>query len=266
MDYLRRSAAPLSERVWKALDEAVDQSARHILAARRVATFDGPHGWDHIGARRGVMRPCHNGGTAATVCVPEVALLAEIRADFSLAWSAIEVYDRGAPALDAEPAERAAREVARAEDLVVFYGDPTGTGFLTSKESPRFEIHDWSKPGQILSDLVSAVELLDTTGVGGPYEAVLPPAGYYAYLQAMVPGGYPVSRQLENVLAHVHRSAVMRDAGAVFSTRGADFVISVGGDISVGYREHDRSAVHLMCVETLGAQVLEPQAVCLLVQ
>lgn len=266
MDYLRRSSAPLSERVWTSLDEAVAKSARHVLAARRIATFDGPHGWDHIGARRGVMRPCHDGHGEATVCVPEVALLAEIRADFSLPWSAIEVFERGAPALDTDPAEHAARNVARAEDLVLFYGDPTGTGFLTSKESLRLEIHDWSKPGEVLSDLVKAVEMLDGAGIDGPYEAVLPPAGYYAYLQAMVPGGYPVSRQLSEVLAGVHRSPVMRDPGAVFSTRSKDFVITVGGDISVGYRDHDRSAVHLMCVETLAPQVVTPEAVCLLAE
>ena len=43
MGNLRRDAAPLSERTWKAIDEAVTKAARHILAGRRVATFDG-HG------------------------------------------------------------------------------------------------------------------------------------------------------------------------------------------------------------------------------
>ena len=38
MDTLRREAAPLSDRVWKEVDEAVSQAARHVLTARRVAT------------------------------------------------------------------------------------------------------------------------------------------------------------------------------------------------------------------------------------
>ena len=58
MDYLRRGAAPLSARVWQALDEAVAQAARHVLAARRVATFDGPRGWEHVAVRLGSMTPC----------------------------------------------------------------------------------------------------------------------------------------------------------------------------------------------------------------
>ena len=62
----------------------------------------------------------------------------------------------------------------------------------------------------------------------------------------------------------MHRSAVIKDAGALFSTRGGDFVLTVGGDLSVGYRAHDAEAVHLFCVETVAAQVLGPDAVCVL--
>ncbi len=45
----------------------------------------------------------------------------------------------------------------------------------------------------------------------------------------------------------VNRSNVIRDAGAVFSRRGDDFLITVGGDLSVGYRGHDTPGVHLFC-------------------
>jgi uncharacterized linocin/CFP29 family protein len=124
--------------------------------------------------------------------------------------------------------------------------------------------HDWGKPGAVLTDLIKAVETLDLAGVPGPYEAVLSPARYYAYLQGVDEAGYPAPRQLREVLAAVHRSPVVRDAGAVFSTRGDDFVISVGGDLATGYRLHDRDAVHLFCVETLAPQTMTPEAVCIL--
>ncbi len=264
MEYLRRAFAPFPESVWKALDESVAQTARHVLTARRVVSFDGPKGWEHVGARVGTMRPCAVPEGKATVCVPDVVMLAEIRADFTLRWSAIEAFERGAPAFDTEPAETAAREVARAEDLMLLYGEPTGIGFLKSKESPRIRVGDWAKPGQLLADLVDAVALLDGSGIPGPYDAVLSTSGYYTYLKAADEGGYPVSRQLKPVLRGVHRSPVLKDAGAVFSIRGGDFVMTVGGDISVGYREHDRDGVQLMCVETLAGQTMTPQAVCLL--
>jgi uncharacterized linocin/CFP29 family protein len=264
MDYLRRHAAPVSDRVWKTLDDAVVQSARHVLAARRVATFDGPRGWEHVATRLGTSTPCRSAEGEAVVCVPDVVLLFEVRVDFSLPWSSIEVFERGAPVLDTGAAESAARELALAEDRVAFYGDPAGNGFLTNRKSPRMHAQEWTRPGQVLADLVKAVEILDTGGIPGPYEAVLSPSRYYAYLQAVDDHGYPTARQLRDVLAAVHRSPVVREAGAVFSTRGGDFVITVGGDLATGYRLHDRDAVHLFCVETVAPQTVTPQAVCLL--
>lgn len=264
MDYLRRNAAPLSDRVWKALDEAVAQAARHVLAGRRVVTFDGPRGWDHVAARLGSMTPCRGSEGTAVVCVPEVVLLSEVRVDFSLPWSSIEVFERGAPVLDTGVAETAARELALAEDRLLFYGDPVGAGFLTAKESPRVKAHDWGRPGQPLADFVRAIETLDGLGIAGPYEAVLPPARYYAYLQAVDENGFPIARQIGSLLAGVHRATAVKDAGAVFSTRGGDFVITVGGDLGAGYRLHDREAVHLFCMETIAPQTVTPEAVCLL--
>jgi uncharacterized linocin/CFP29 family protein len=264
MDYLRREAAPLSDRVWHALDEAVAQAARHVLAARRIATFDGPRGWDQVARRLGTMTPCSTRESRAVVCVPEVVLLSEVRVDFSLPWSSVEVFERGAPILDTAPADAAAREVALAEDRIALYGDPTGNGFLASSESARVKTHDWARPGQLVADMLRAVETLDGLGIPGPYEALLPPPRYYAYLQAPDDSGYPASRQLRDVFTGVHRANVLREAGAVFSTRGGDFVITVGGDLSTGYRLHDREAVHMFCVETVAPQVVTPEAVCVL--
>ena len=265
MDALRREAAPLSGRIWKEIDDAVGQAARHVLTARRLATFDGPHGWDQIVASRlGTLTPCHTREGKATVCRPEVVLLAEVRAEFSLPWAAVELFERGAPRLDTSPAEEAAREVALAEDRLALYGEPMGAGFLTSPESPRVRAGDWKKPGRMIADILKGVEILDTRGIAGPYEVVLSPARYFEYLQAEGDHGYPAARQLREVVASVHRSLIVHDAGAVFSVRGGDFMLSVGGDLSVGYRLHDRDAVHLVCVETVGAQSVTPHAVCLL--
>lgn len=264
MDILRRDAAPLTPRALRALDEAVAQAARHVLTGRRVADFDGPRGWEHQATRLGTMKPCATREGQAVVCVPEVALLAEIRADFTIPWTALELFERGAPALDTSAAEAAAREVALAEDRIVLYGDPVGQGFLTSPKSPAVAVQDWTKPGQALADVLRAVERLDSLGIPGPYELVLAPARYYAFLQGSEEGGYPIARHLREVLAAVHRGAVVRDAGALFSTRGGDFVITVGGDLSVGYRGHDAHGVHLFCVESVAPQVATPEAVCLL--
>src|SRR5262249_24057668 len=148
-------------------------AARHVMTARRIATFDGPRGWDYIAAPLGTMKACATQEGKAVVCVPEVALLAQIRADFSLDWAAVEAFERGGPALDTATAEGAAREAGLAEDRVVFSGYPVGTGFLAAPQSPRLRLGDWSDPSRVLSDLVNAVETLDRLAIPAPYEAVL---------------------------------------------------------------------------------------------
>jgi uncharacterized linocin/CFP29 family protein len=264
MDMLRRDQAPLAERVWTELEEAAARAAKHVLTARRVATFDGPRGWEYFAAPLGTMTACRAGDGKAAVCVPDVALLAEIRAEFDLPWATIEAFERGGPSLETGPAEAAAREVALAEDRLALYGDPVGAGFLVSKESARLPIRDWSNPENVLEDLLRAVETLDRLGVPGPYEAILAAPRYFAYLRAAEHGGYPTARHLREALAAVHRCAVMTDGGALFATRGGDFVITVGGDLSLGYRAHDREGLRLFCVETVAPQTFNPQAVCIL--
>ena len=41
-------------------------------------------------------------------------------------------------------------------------------------------------------------------------------------------------------------------------------MLTVGGDLAAGYRLHDREAVHLFCVETIAAQTVTAEAVCVL--
>ena len=262
----RRQVAPISERVWSQIDDAARRAAVHVLAGRRIADFDGPRGWDHVGARLGTLRPSHTSRPSGTarLAVPDIALLAEIRADFVLPWVAVETFERGAPALDTSAVETAAHDVAEAEDHLVFFGDGEHEGILSSPKSPRVGLGDWAEPGRAVADLMAAVDALDRHGVGGPYVAILDPARFNIFWQAQASGcGYPASEQVKERLKDVYRSAVLTGA-AVASCRGGDFVITVGGDLTVGYQSHDSDVLHLFCVESVAAQLVAPDAVCVL--
>src|SRR5262249_56126805 len=127
--------------------------------------------------------------------------------ELAVSGTTLELCDGGAPALDAAPAENAGREVALAEDRIVFYGEPVGHGLLISKESPTVTTQDWAKPGQAVTDVLHALERLDFHGIGGPYELVLAPARYYTFLQGTEgEGGYPTSPHLRDVISGVHPS------------------------------------------------------------
>jgi uncharacterized linocin/CFP29 family protein len=267
VSWLRRERAPLSEKAWKAVDDAVVMAARHVLAGRRVADLDGPHGWDYVGVRLGTMRggqptPSRPG---VTYYVPDVALLTELRAHFTLPWTNVEAFERGGPALETENVEAAAREVALAEDDYVFGGfADDAKGLLEAAGSPRLPLRDWARSENVVADVLAAVERLDRAGVPGPYALVLDPGRYYAYRQAgAADAGYPAAKHLARMVAEVNRSAVVR-GGALVSTRGGDFILTLGGDLSVGYLRHDDQAVHLFCVESLAFQLRTPEAVCVL--
>src|SRR5438128_169936 len=266
MEWLRRNAAPLSEKVWKEIDEIAAAMFKQTVVARRIVDFDGPRGWNHVATQLGTFKPAQASKAPGKVrfSIPDVMLLTELRADFTLSWADIDIFERVGPRLDARTMEDAAREMALGEDALVLFGTPHSPGLLQSHESPRIALSDWSVPGRVVTDLLAAVEKLDTLGVKGPYEAVLSSHHYYSYLRQTGEGGvYPAAKQLGIVIAKVHNSPIV-DGAVLFSTRGGDFLTTVGGDFTVGYRWHDETAVHLFCVETVAAQLLTPEAVCLI--
>jgi uncharacterized linocin/CFP29 family protein len=266
MEWLRRSAAPLSEKVWKEIDAVAGAMFKQTVVARRIADFDGPRGWNHVATHLGTFKPAQVPRSSGPVrfSMPDVLLLTELRADFQLAWADIDIFERVGPRLEAKAIEDAAREIAIAEDTLLFFGSSTSPGLLTNSDTPRVALSDWSIPGRVVTDLLAAVQKLDTFGIKGPYEAVLSTEHYYSYLRRTGEGGaYPAAKQLGIVIEKVHHSPVIEGA-VLFSTRGGDFLTTVGGDFIIGYRWHDETAVHLFCVETVAAQLLTPEAICLI--
>jgi len=267
MEWLRRNAAPLSQKAWQEIDNIALAMFKQTVVARRIVDFDGPRGWNHVATQLGTFKAATTPKIAGKVkySVPDVMLLTELRADFSISWADIDIFERVGPTLESKAIEEAARDIALAEDALVLYGSAGTPGLLSPKETPRVKMSDWSQPGRLVADLLSAVEQLDTLAVKGPYEAVLSPHHYYSYLRQTGEGGvYPAAKQLGIVIAKVYSSPAVEGA-ALFSTRGGDFMITVGGDFTVGYRAHDDKSIHLFAVETIAAQVLTPEAVCVIV-
>jgi len=266
MEWLRRNAAPLSQKAWNEIDDIAGSMFKQTVVARRIVDFDGPRGWNHVATQLGTFKPAQLPKVSGKVrfSIPDVMLLTELRADFAVSWADIDIFERVGPTLESKTIEEAGRDMALAEDALALYGSGGTPGLLSSPETPRVKISDWSQPGRLVADLLSAVEQLDTLGIKGPYEAVLSPHHYYSYLRQTGEGGvYPAAKQLGIVIAKVYSSPAVEGA-ALFSTRGGDFMITVGGDFTIGYRAHDDKAVHLFCVETIAAQVLTPEAVCVI--
>ena len=65
MEWLRRNAAPLSQKVWAEIDDIALSMFKQTVVARRIADFDGPRGWDHVATQLGTFKsaqaPKHSG-------------------------------------------------------------------------------------------------------------------------------------------------------------------------------------------------------------
>src|SRR5437899_5619309 len=138
MEWLRRSAAPLSEKVWKEVDDIALQMFKQTVVARRIVDFDGPRGWNHVATQLGTFKPAKEPQSSPKVrlSIPDVMLLTEIRSDFTISWADIDIFQRVGPTLESKANEDAARETALAADSLILFGSSYSPGILKGHDSP----------------------------------------------------------------------------------------------------------------------------------
>jgi uncharacterized linocin/CFP29 family protein len=259
MDLLKRDLAPLTPEAW----EQIDVEARRVLslhlAGRKLVDFSGPHGWRYGGVNTGRLDFVGKGAAIPTA-IRRVQPLVEIRSPFKMKIQELDYAARGANDLDLDPVILAAERVARAEDSAVFHGFAEGHIRGMAQASPHAPITvssvlDWPRA------IVHAREVLHAAGITGPYALALGKKSYDD-LATETEDGYPLRRRIESSLIDgplVWAPAL--EAGAVLlSTRGGDFELTVGQDLSVGYASHDRDEVELYITESFTFRVLEDKA------
>jgi uncharacterized linocin/CFP29 family protein len=107
--------------------------------------------------------------------------------------------------------------------------------------------------------IAQALSRLRLVGVNGPY-SVLMGAEAYTGLAETSDHGYPV---LEHVKRLVNEEIIWAPAIAgacVLTTRGGDFDLHIGQDISIGYSDHTDSMVRLYLQETFTFLLLTTEA------
>ena len=107
--------------------------------------------------------------------------------------------------------------------------------------------------------IAQALSQLRLVGVNGPYSVVLG-AGAYTALAEASDSGYSV---LQHVRRFVDTEIVWAPAiqgGFVLTTRGGDFDLHVGQDISLGYLGHTDASVRLYLQESFTFLLLTAEA------
>ena len=265
MDNLLRALAPIPAEAWELIDAAARRVLTVNLAARQLVDFTGPLGWTASSISLGRTVP------AAAEPIPGVRAwvrsvqpLVELRAEFDLDRAEIERASRGANDLDFAPLVRAATAVAHAEDRMVFDGFAAAglAGICERSQHGPLTLHDdYDAYPSVVSE---AVRRLRMAGVGGPWAIALGPRCYTGLMQAMGRGGFPVLDVVRQIVGGPVVWAPAMNGAVVMSTRGGDFELTVGQDLSVGYVRHGDTTVTLYLEESLTFRVLTPEAaVCL---
>ncbi len=261
-NHLLRQIAPLTDDDWALLDAEATQRLTVALAARRLVDLEGPHGWQHSSTNLG--------RTTGTVAAPldgvtgrlrRVLPLAELRADFTLSRDELLDGSRGADDVDLTALDEAAHRIASVENHMVFHGwEAAGVIGITQATPHPPLVHDGDN-ARFAELTATAVSTLKASGIGGPYALAAGPEFWVDVLESNDDGGYPLLRHLAEILGDGAVEWTPGITGAiVLSTRGGDFALDLGEDLSLGYTTHDIETVSLYLEESLSFRVNTPEA------
>jgi uncharacterized linocin/CFP29 family protein len=176
--------------------------------------------------------------------------IVELRVPFTLDRRAIDDVERGARDADWQPVKDAAKQMAFAEDRVVFEGYAAAgiEGIRQASTNPVLSLpEDVRAYPNTVSRAVSALRL---AGVDGPYSLVLS-ADAYTAVNETSDHGYPIHEHLTRVIDGEIIWAPAIDGAFLLSARGGDFALHLGQDLSIGYLSHDADGVRLYLQESL---------------
>ncbi|MGA7687153.1 MAG: family 1 encapsulin nanocompartment shell protein [Terriglobales bacterium] len=259
MNNLHRELAPISDSAWAQIEEETSRTLKRYLAGRRVVDLQGPAGTGLSAVGTGHLRTIAAPAKGILARQREVKALVELRIPFELNRQTIDDVDRGANDSDWQPAKDAAREIAFAEDRAIFEGyDAAGIqGVRQGTSNPIMKLPD---DVRAYPDAISqSLSQLRLVGVNGPYSVLLG-ADAYTALAEISDHGYPV---LEHVKRLVKDQIIWAPAIAgafVLTTRGGDFDLHIGQDVSIGYLSHTDTAVRLYLQESFTFLLLTSEA------
>ena len=259
MNNLHRELAPISEAAWAQIEAEATRTLKRYLAARRVVDVEGPSGTATSAIGTGHLHTIAAPGEGILARQRNVKPLVELRVPFELNREQIDDVDRGANDSDWQPVKDAARQLAFAENQAIFegYGAAGIGGIREGTSNPKVSL-----PADITAypDVIAgALNQLRLVGVNGPYSVVLSADAYQSLSEAS-DHGYPVLEHIKRIVDGEIVWAPGITGAFVLTTRGGDFALYIGEDISIGYLSHDDKVVRLYLEESFTFLLLTTEA------
>lgn len=259
MNNLHRELAPISDAAWAQIEDEVARTFKRYLAARRAVDVKGPAGTGLSAVGTGHLRSISGAREGVQARQREAKALVEFRVPFELRRDAIDDVERGANDSDWQPAKDAARQIAFAEDGAVFegYREAGIVGIREGSSNPKMPLP--ADVREYPDAIAHGLSQLRLVGVNGPY-AVLLGAEAYTALSETSDHGYPVLEHVKRLVKDKIIWAPAIEGAFVLTTRGGDFELQIGQDLSIGYLSHSDTSVRLYLQETMTFLLLTAEA------
>jgi len=193
--------------------------------------------------------------------------LKEIAVKFSINQRELQNMRRYGLKVDLASARYAASKMGLLEDKYLLEGDKAlgEKGLLNEEGALRFELSDWSIPGNAVKDVSKAVSELIKEGVPEPYLLVVSPAGYSSLIAVHERTGV---MELQRVKALVKDIAVVPSLpegfALIISVNPAVLDLVAGVDLKLDYVGPEDGEYLFRAWETLVLRIKYPKAVIIL--
>lgn len=259
MNNLHRELAPISDAAWADIEEETTRTLKRYLAGRRVVDVHGPGGVGLSAVGTGHLKTIGAPDDGVLARQREVMALIELRVPFELDRQQIDDVERGSNDSDWQAAKDAAKKLAFAEDRAIFEGYAAAgiNGVRQGTSNPIIPLP--ADVRQYPDAIAQALNQLRLVGVNGPYSVLLS-ADAYTALAETSDNGYPVLEHVKKLVKDEIIWAPAISGAYVLTTRGGDFDLHLGQDVSIGYLSHTDSVVRLYLQETLTFLLLTSEA------
>jgi uncharacterized linocin/CFP29 family protein len=251
MNNLHRELAPIAAAAWTEIEDEARRTFTRHLAGRRVVDLVGPAGSALSAVGTGHLTVLSPPAEGVLVRQRQVQQVIELRVPFSVTRAAVDDVERGAKDSDWQPVKDAAKRIAFAEDHAIFHGYPAAGILGIAPGSSNAALALPTDAREVPDTVAQALSALRLAGVDGPYSLLLSADAYTAVAET-TDHGYPIRDHLARLLGDGEIIWAPALAGALLvSTRGGDYELHVGQDLSIGYLSHDADEIELYLQESL---------------
>jgi uncharacterized linocin/CFP29 family protein len=244
------------------IEEAAISAARDVISGRRIIDVQGPYGIGLTTVEVGNDDQCREPGPdEASAVVSRALSVPMIYRRFAISKRRIAAFREMGQPLNLKPAEDAAQAVAAREEEFIYQGqaDFQLGGLLTVEGRHNVRAGNWEHVDEVLDNVITAVNVLDSKGYRGPYGLALEPELYNNLFRR-----YPGSDLLQ--IEHLKRlctRGIVKAAiqGCVLVARDVGSII-IGQDMEVSYLTSDAAHEHFAIGESLVLKIEAPDAIC----